>query len=287
MNDLYGIDPKSPSNLSELSALVRLFSPSEGRFIADFPIGWNEELRNHMRSISDGLTIATVEAWIRLGGHSLLPTYKNYKPNLSWLENSSMIKDEVVKLIGPSSETSKVIFHIDKVLNDPNAFRDSRGGLIPRTAAAYSQVARPILLRSRKVVLVDPYFTFRFFPNHSSRWQFDRRRNVVKEMLKVAQLGKFVECFEIFYVPENNVYGSEHLQDDLKVLVNELEFANIQIACKPVKKESSTKQHARYLLGLRSGLHFDHGFDTADDDSKNHVEWMGNAVLEPLLTKFT
>ena len=287
MNDIYGIDPKSPSNLSELSALVRLFSPSEGRFIADFPMGWSDELRNHMKSISDGLSIATVEAWIRLGGHALLPTSKNYKSNLSWLENSSFIRDEVVKLIGPSSESSKVICQIDQVLNDPNAFRDSRGGLIPRSVAAYSQVATPILLRSRKVVLVDPYFTFRFLPQYSTRWHFDRRRNVVKEMLKVAQRGKFVECFEIFYVPDNHVYGSEHLQGDLKELINELEFANIQIACKPVKKESSTKQHARYLLGLRNGLHFDHGFDTADDGSTNHVEWMGNAVLEPLLEKFT
>jgi hypothetical protein len=287
MNDIYGIDPKSPSNLSELSALVRLFSPSEGRFIADFPMGWNEELRDHMKSISDGLSIATVEAWIRLGGHALLPINKNYKSNMSWVENSSFIRDEVVKLIGPSSESSKVICQIDQVLNDPNAFRDSRGGLIPRTIAAYSQVARPILLRSRKVVLVDPYFTFRFLPLHSTRWQFDRRRNVVKEMLKVAQRGKFLECFEIFYVPENNVYGSEHLQEDLKELINELEFEKIQVACKPSKKQSSTKQHARYLLGLRSGLHFDHGFDTSEDGSTNHVEWMGNAVLEPLLAKFT
>jgi hypothetical protein len=287
MNDIYGIDPKSPSNLSELSSLVRLFSPSEGRFIADFPLGWNEELRNHMKSISDGLTIATVEAWIRLGGHALLPVNKNYKSNMSWIENSSFIRDEVVKLIGPSSESSKVIYQIDQVLNDPNAFRDSRGGLVPRTIAAYSQVARPILLRSRKVVLVDPYFTFRFLPTHSTRWQFDRRRNVVKEMLKVAKSGKFVECFEIFYVPENDVYGSERLEEDLKELVSELDFQNIQVACNPLKKQSNTKQHARYLLGLRSGLHFDHGFDTADDGSTNHVEWMGNAVLEPLLAKFT
>ena len=287
MNDIYGVDPKSPSSLSELSALVRLFAPSEGRFIADFPMGWKEELREHMKSISDLLSIASVEAWIRLGGHALLPTNQHYKYNLSWLENSAFIRNDVVKLIGPSTEKSKIIYQIDKILNDPIAFRDSRGDLIPRTAVSYSNVARPILLRSRKVVLVDPYFTFRFLPSYKSNWQFDRRRNVVKEMLKVAKNGKFVECFEIFYVPENNIYGTEYIEDDLRNLIEELEFKNIQIACHPLIKESNTKQHARYLLGLNSGLHFDHGFDTAEDGSTNHVEWMGFSVLEQLLIKFT
>lgn len=287
MNDIYGIDPKSPSNLTELTSLVRLFSPSEGRFIADFPVGWGEELRDHMKSISDGLSFATIEAWIRLGGHALLPINKIYKPNLSWVENSSFIRDEVVKLIGSTSDKSNLIYKIDQVLNDPNAFPDSRGGLIPRTVSSYIEVSKPILLRSRKVVLVDPYFTFRFLPHYKSNWQFDRRRNVVKEMLKVAQKGKFVECFEIFYVQENNVYGSEHLHFDLQELLDELQISNIKCACYPSKKELNTKQHARYLLGLKSGLHFDHGFDTAEDGSTNHVEWIGNSVLEPLLIKFT
>jgi hypothetical protein len=287
MNDVYGIDPKAPSNLAELSALVRLFSPSEGRFISDFPMGWNDELRNHMKSISDGLSFATVEAWIRLGKHALLPSSQQYKSNLTWVENSAFIREEVVKLIGSSTEKSKIIDQIDKILLDPNAFRDSRGDFIPRTALAYGKISSPILLRSRKVVLVDPFITFRFLPQYKKNWQPDRRRNVVKEMFKIAQKGRFVECFEIFYEPVNQVYGAEYLQEDLQNLVDELGIKSIDVACHPTKKDSNTKQHARYLLGLHSGLHFDHGFDTAEDDSRNHIEWMGNSVLEPLLKKFT
>ena len=37
MNDLFGIDPQSPSCMRDISDILRLFSPSEGRFIADFP----------------------------------------------------------------------------------------------------------------------------------------------------------------------------------------------------------------------------------------------------------
>jgi hypothetical protein len=53
MNDLYGIDPQAPNNLRDLSGLLRLFGPSDGRFIADFPMAWRIELRDHMRSLSD------------------------------------------------------------------------------------------------------------------------------------------------------------------------------------------------------------------------------------------
>jgi len=288
MNELYGIDPKAPSNLSELSALIRLFSPYEGRFIADFPLGWTSEMRNHMSSISDLCRMATVEAWLKFGSHAILPVKQQYKSSMTWGENSAYIRNDVVKLIGPSDKSTGSIERIDDVLIDPNAFCDSRASLIPRTALAYCEVARPILIRSRKVVLVDPFLTFRHKSFNASEWQSDRRRNVIKTMLKVAQQGKFLECFEIFYVADNiDVYGSEHLEEDLKALTIEIGFDNLQVAARPIKKMTNTKQHARYLLGLKSGLHFDHGFDTNDDGSTNHVEWMSPGVLIPLLDKFT
>jgi hypothetical protein len=287
MNDFYGIDPKAPSNLSELSGLIRLFSPSEGRFIADFPMGWANELREHMNSLSDLCRMATVEAWIQLSGYAILPTKQMYRSNLTWAENASFLKSDVVKLIGPTGKISNTVEPIDHILNEPNAFRDSRAGLIPRTSNAYAEVARPILLRSRKVVLIDPFLTFRYSNNNYNQWKYDKRRTVVEAMLKIALQGKFVECFEIYYVPENKVYGADFLDEDLKKLAKEIGFKNLHVAAKPIKKETNTKQHARYLLGLKSGLHFDHGFDTYEDGSKNHIQWMSPSVLDPLLEKFT
>jgi hypothetical protein len=231
--------------------------------------------------------MATVEAWIQLGGHAILPIKQQYKSGLSWSENAAFLRSDVVKLIGPSETATNPIERIDHVLNDPFAFRDSRAGLIPRTPRAYADACHPILLRSRKVVLVDPYMTFRHWPKNVSNWRFDRRRSVVKEFLKIAHHGRFLECFEIFYVPENQVAGSEFLDEDLRALAEEVGFDNLQVAARPIKKEANTKQHARYLLGLKSGLHFDHGFDTSDDGSTNHVEWLSAAVLMPLLDRFT
>jgi hypothetical protein len=287
MNDLYAVDPKAPSSLSELSSLVRLFSPSEGRYIVDFPMGWTSEVKEHMSSLSDLCRMATVEAWIKLSGHAILPTKHQYKSSLTWAENATYIRSDVVKLIGPSGISKNPVEPIDHALMDPNAFRDSRSALIPRTANAYADVARPILLRSPKVVLIDPFLTLRHRKDSSHPWREDRRRNVVKAMLKVALQGKFLECFEIRYVPENNVEGTDYLDEDLKTLADEIGFTNLQVAARPIEKETNTKQHARYLLGMKSGLHFDHGFDTNEDGSTNHIEWMSPSVLVPLLDKFT
>ena len=280
MNDLYGVDPKAPSNLNELVSLIRLFAPSEGRFIADYPLGWTSEMIEHMSSISDLCRMATVEAIIRLGAHNILPLNKQYKQGLSWSENAFFIREDVVKLIGPSDQSKKLVEPLNQVLLDPNSFRDSRAGLIPRTAYAYASVATPILLRSPKVVLVDPFFSLRDSPSSY------RLRNVVKTMLKIAQQGKYVECFEIHYVQEKNVAGAEFLQNDLKELANEIGFMSLQVSARPIRKVIKTDQHARYLLGLKSGLHFDHGFDTNTDGSTNHIQWMSPAVLDPLLEKF-
>ncbi len=287
MNDLYGIDPKAPSSISELSSLLRLFSPSEGRFIADFPMGWASEMRAHMSGLSDLCQLATVETWIKLGNHAILPAPKPYKSSLTWEENATFIRNDVVKLIGPTNKPASHLDPLAHALIDPNAFRDSRAALVPRTANAYAETAKPILLKSRKAVLIDPFITFRFKQQNSGRWWPDRRRAVVKSMLKIAQQGKHLECFEIFYVPENNIPGTEFLEEDLREIVDEIEFENLIFSIRPIKKETNTKQHARYLLGLRSGLHFDHGFDTNEDGSTNHVEWISSSVLTPLLEKFT
>jgi len=288
MNEIYGIDPKAPSNITELSALIRLFLPSEGRFIADFPMGWSVEMREHMSSISDLSRMASVEAWIKLAGHGVLPIKQHYKSSLSWSENASYINGFVSKLIGPSHISKNPIQPLDKVLNDPDFLQDSRSAFIPRTASSYAEISAPILLKSRKVVLIDPFISFRYKTKYSDQWQTDRRKNVVKAMLKIAMEGKYLECFEIFHVlDEEKESGSFFLQQDMSSLVNELGFDKLLFAVRQIKKDGNTKQHARYLLGLNSGLHFDHGFDTSDDGSKNHVDWMSQSVLLPLLEKFT
>ena len=287
MNDLIGIDPQAPSSLRDLSDLLRLFGPSEGRFIADFPMDWEHELREHLRSFSDLGAMAADEAVKHRLAHAILPTSVRFRSNLSWPENAVSLRNEVVKLVGPMGKVGNLVEPIDKVLSNPDAFPDASGALIERTPNAYVVAARPILMLSRKVVLVDPFFTLKFKSDSRGMWLPDRRHKVLVQFMQEAVKWKQVEAFEIFYSPSKTGRSIDSQGADFESVVREVGAARIAVKVHTLDHEDSDKQHARYLLGLRSGLHFDHGFDVARDGSKNHVEWVSKTVLKPLLDRFT
>jgi hypothetical protein len=286
MNDLVGIDPKAPSNLRDLTTLLHIFGPSEGRFILDFPKEWRKDLREHMRSLSDLGGVLADEIIRNRLAHAVLPTNLRYRTNISWLENAIALRDEACKIIGPNGTPKNVAEPIDMVLSDPNAFLDASGALVDRTPEAYVGAARPILMVSRKVVLVDRFFRLKYI-DRRGQIKPDARQKVLAQFLKEAVKWKQVEAFEIFYSPQKTERSLECQLRDFGRLAEEVEAGRIAINVQSLDKANMRIQHGRYFLGLRNGLHFDHGFDVTKDGSKNHVEWISNSALKPLLEFFT
>lgn len=139
---------------------------------------------------------------------------------------------------------------------------------------------------SRKVMLVDPFFTLKFYSGSRGAWLPDRRCQVLVELMREAVKWKQVEAFEIFYSPSKTGRSLDSQCADFETVAKEVGAVRIAIKVHTLDRNEFDNHHARYLLGLRNGLHFDHGFDVALDGSKNHVEWVGKAVLKPLLDKF-
>ncbi len=286
MNDLIGIDPQSPSCLRDISDILRLFSPSEGRFIADFPLEWTGEFRQHLRSLSDLGAMAADEAIKNRLAHAVLPTSVRFQSGLSWAQNAELLRGKVTQLIGPVGSSSKTVVPIDKAFSDPDSFRDSSGAMIDRTAESYVDAARPILMLSRKVVLVDPFFVLNFTDLNGTT-RPDRRRRVLLQLMQEAVKWRQVEAFEIYYSPIKTGRKLISQQADFEGVARESDAARIVLRVHSLDQSTTDKQHARYFLGLRNALHFDHGFDVANDGSKNHVEWVSQSVLKALLNRFT
>ena len=106
---------------------------------------------------------------------------------------------------------------------------------------------------------------------------------------EAAKWGR-VECFKLA------VSRQQCLEDDptdeifvtrLTDLLDECAASNIELEYVVLDDSVSIDRHPRYLLGMHSGLHFDWGFDTGNPRTTNHIEWMGQSVLEPLLKRFT
>lgn len=290
MNDLYGIDPTAPSSLRDLSELMRVFGPGEGRFIADFPGQWFHDLQQHMKALSDIQQMAALEMWLRVGKNAVLPTSARFNPAWSWNENAFALREHVVKLIG-TKECPANLDPIDKVLVDPDGFPDARGGHIPRTAEAYAKAARPLMQTSPKIVLVDPYFKLRYRDQRTGQFRPSLRHcSSLKALFRDAVRWQRVICFKLAISKEQALDGDdsgEIFETELQQLVNECGAHAIELEYVILDGRFSTDRHPRYLLGMQRGLHFDWGFDTGDADSTNHIEWMGESVLKPLLKRFT
>ena len=290
MNDLYGIDPVAPSSLRDLSELMRVFGPGEGRFIAEFPGNWFYELQQHMKKLSDIQQMAALEMWLKVGKSAVLPTSARFNSTWTWNENASTLREHVVKLIGTTTCPAN-LEPIDKVLIDPDGFPDARGGHIPRTAKAYAEAARPLLQTSPKIVLIDPYFKLRYWDQRSAQFRpSERHRKSLEALLRESVVWRRVVCFKLALSKEQAM----DCDDSGTVFENDLQQLAINCGAKDIELEYvllddkfSTDRHPRYLLGMHRGLHFDWGFDTGDAGSTNHIEWMGKSVLEPLLKRFT
>lgn len=289
MSDLYGVDPTAPSSLLEFASLMRLFDTGEGRFIADFPGEWIADVAQHIKSFSQLEQVAAIE-WLRRGKHALLPTGARYDPKWPWSENAITLgkEEDVVSLIGAKGCPATLV-PIDRALLDPSVFRDARGGHFARTAQSYAKVARPLLQTSPKIVLIDPYLKFRtIIEGTNSYRQIPRFRETLDALFREAVRWKRVECFK-FAVMSKEAYqgdpGGKMFKDEMRRLANKNGAQSMELDFCELDNHSSS--HARYLLGMRNGLHFDWGLDTGDPKSKSHINWIGPAALQPLLDHFT
>ena len=279
MNDRYGVDPQTPSTRRDLADLLRLFDPSEGRFVVEYPDDWRDRLRQHVSAWSD-LDRKRAEEAVTLMRRVLLPNMRRYDDQKHWAENATVLtaQERVHSLIGPAGSPANVVALPD-LMEEANPLPNVREAFIPRDVRHYLEVAEPIFRTSLKVVVID-----RFFHLHTMGGVLHPRHRVLDQFVTVAeQCG--VRAFhlvtdpaEVFskYDPNGVRYHAELNRTRSKLKSMTLTFSPRTDCC-----------HARYLLGNHSGLQFDHGFDVddhfrQDPRQQNHVHWLTGDILRRL-----
>lgn len=286
MNDRYGVDPCAASTVFELASLLRQFGPEHGRFIFDFPSDWRAHVGDHFPGAND-LERARLTELLRKTKRSLLPTNTRYSADLPWAKNAELLTGAQGR-VGPAGSRPPCRA-LEDVLTDPEALPDCRGGHVPRTPAAYADVARPLFQISPKVVLIDPYFHLRYRPNGSATRVADRYVRPFKALVQAAQAEGKVEVFKLMVSAGRAMINEDDgaaFEADLDAILSDVGGAGVEIEYALLDEDHSLDRHPRYLLGNECGLRFDWGFDVKNDKSTNHVEWVGWAALEPLLKRF-
>lgn len=287
MNDRYGVDPAAATSTLELASLLRQFGPEHGRFIFDFPPNWSEEVGG-LRHEARDFERRRIELWMERAKRSLLPTKARYSADLTWAENAAQLVNDARGLIGPSG-SKPPCRELEEILVDPKAWADCRGGHVPRTPAAYVEVARPLLQISSKVVLIDPNFHLRFRPRESSTTRRAHRfAEPFTALIEAAKTERKVEVFKLMVSASRAMIsedGGEGFEADLSAILSSVGGNDLEIEYGLLDEGHPLDEHPRYLLGNECGLKFDWGFDMKRG-STNHVEWVGGAALEPLLVRF-
>lgn len=290
MNDLYAVDPAAPAGSSELITLLSKFGPTEGRFIVKFPEQWVVAVREALASESE-ISRARALSWLHRRRHAVIARNLPRSDSKTWAEGAAHLPGLKARIAGRGCPPT--CLPIDDALYSPDALPDSRGALIPRTVKAYVDAAWPIFVVSPKVVLVDPYLKLTFI-DRRGRPRFDRRyRDVVSALINEAIRHRRTEVFRLYVsraVAMSGEADPEAFKTELMRVVTDTNATrpslDLELEVGIIEEDLPDKQHARYLLGTGCGLHFDYGFDTSDDGSMNHVTWLGEAVLRPLLERF-
>jgi hypothetical protein len=256
-----------------------------------YPDDWGRRLRDHMDQLSDFDRLVAIERFITDLQPAIVPSppRTRYDDRRGWSENAHSIRDSVYKLIGPPGCSANVEA-FRTLLEARDGFPDAREALVPRTVNAYVNAAKPLFLTTTKVVLVDPYFRLRTETGAPDT----RRRKVLKAFLEAADSGK-VRVFKLVVSASKACLGDpsgDRYEKDFAQLANDATGGRIECELEvidSVSDRASVSQHARYLLGLQSGLQFDWGFDLDDrspNKSTNHVHWLTKPVLDPLLDRY-
>lgn len=283
MNEVYGVDPSAPVDASELISLVKLFGPTEGRFIAALPDDWLDQAR---ATLEPEPPVRRERALLHLerARRALIATNRSYRPMSTWAENARALKDIVHELIGPRG-CPEDVRPIDEVIDVLDSLPDGRGDHVRRNAKAYVRAAWPLFAISPKVVLVDPYFRLRYRTAAGHMHPAQRQRKVLVELLIEASRRRKVSTVCLQIAPKIALEGDPDaavFERDLLMLAEEAGATELALEM----GEIDEGHHGRYLLGAGCGLQFDHGFDAPNDGVLNHVHWLSAAELRPLLERF-
>lgn len=285
MNELYAVDPSAPEDIKDLVALFGSFGLRNGRFIAEFPNTWLDMLGKKIDLLSD-LDRARFSRLRALHSDVVLPLRDDrvqYRHSRTWLENAISLKTNaglVKEVLAVDPNPLNVATLNDYLWERGEKASLHRGAHVSMTADEYARAVAPLFAHSTEVHLADPYFALRRETGFLDR----QRCDALQALTAAAAASRRCETFVLHLNLGNKALTSENkarLQEDIAETVASNAGSKLRI----LFKYHNRMTHGRYIFSQKGGLQFDHGFILMSG-KKNHVHWLGDAELEPLIKDY-
>jgi len=282
MNEFFAAHPASCDNSGDLRFLLGHFGPQAGRYLADYPGSWTEDIIRHC----DGLGPVEAER-IKL-------LVRRAREKAALLRKNSLVWDERVDWIGnyrnlarqnPREFTMAVVPRAVKaegfVTIDDLDLSPTADESIEAVTAEYVRVSRTLLLLSPELIFVDPYLN----PCKTDR------QDVLVAMFGIAAKGK---CRKITcWGRESEVVGERrHSWEEVGTALSGI----LKSAAWPADREfryilvddaaARMKMHPRYLLSIKGAIRYDQGFQRLPKGRRNDVSPIGAGLHVELLKTY-
>lgn len=282
MNEQYAVDPGAPLDTRELKLLLDQFGLQSGRFLATYPRDWETLLKDRFGAISD-LDRQRVEDLLRRRKASFLPATAPFQAGTMWANNAAVASERhraFHGVIGQRDNGFGWPSPADVLYDDSKGLRPGIGAHVPMKADAYANCVRPLFQASAEVTLIDPFFRLRDRNDQRCR----RHWPVMLALLKVAQASGTCQSIRLM-LESRTIEAFEgavgKLNQDIEAVLKEAKVTRINIVPKVVDDVG----HGRYVISIHGGLQFDQGFEEGNK-ADNHVHWLSEPELEPLLKRF-
>lgn len=252
----YAVEPSALSDFMHLKYVVEKFGYAQGRVLSEFPSGWLRQAYANTESMPDVRRKTATALLQRLKADGLLGFEREFRPVQSWSDNAR--REHEIRpfraLVTAHPEEGSGLISVEELTDD---FLSITRAI--RVIANAENLCAPMefLLRfERELVLIDPY------------WRFGKEkcRAVLGRMLSVARQGK---CRRFTFVTRNDAKSES--QGHIRHLLNQ-HYSKALASGFSLRvyllddSQTEDKLHARYLLGKKTGLRYDKGFDEAPDE---------------------
>lgn len=273
----FALEPEAVSNWRDFRYFIERFGAEHGRLIAQFPKKWKRYVIE--ACTETGLNRTRIVERLKTVDSKLVRSGRPYDPEQPWLDNALAQHDEdpfagIIARANPTGHAD--VMEADAVDATEPRWTVPRERTVARQASDLAETIAPLIRVSKRILLVDPYFT----PT------VQRYKHSLRAILQQGLNGHLgVEQLEVHSRSVGNTTAA--WRNDCELSLCALLPPGIELAL--VRWEDTPGgevMHARYVLTEIGGLRIDHGLDEGAPGQTTDVALLATEFAQERWTEY-
>jgi len=276
MHKEYAVDPATlASSWTTFLYLTEKFGFEKGRLISDFPpTKWANQVKVAAGPLADVEKKKLMEKLQSRREMILAKTGRYFSVRATWLESAIFAhrSEPFHGIISDNSSQTHSSMVCSQDCQETHPLMCPLSGPVERTPEALAAAARLLLVNSRRIKFVDPYFDLR-----GDRWL-----DVLKEFLDVVyQRGYANSQCEYHYGERDQGQTPVEFANSCGSRLRGIVPSGMTVTFVRWRQKSPGERlHARYILTERGGLIFEGGLDRGGDGQTTDINLLDPAPLK-------